>query len=125
MSSARRGSRSRWNASFDVMACSRPGISGTVGHEPVASRMCRAEKRRPPLARGPAEALGDLEVFAQVRGVGEELFRNAADVDAGAAEAAGFGDRHLRAVARADAARAHAPRAAADGEEVEVELHRA
>ena len=39
------------------------------------------------------------------------------------AEAAGLGDRDLRAVARADTARAHAARAAADGEEVEVVLH--
>jgi hypothetical protein len=86
------------------------------------------EQRRPieaRLADGPAEARGNLEVFAQVRRVGEELFRDAADVDARAAETAGFGDRHPGAVARAHPARAHAARAAADREKVEVELHAA
>jgi hypothetical protein len=37
-----RGSRSRWNASFEVMACSMPAIGGSTGQEPVATRMCFA-----------------------------------------------------------------------------------
>src|SRR5438067_11490796 len=38
-------------------------------------------------AARPAVGLGDLEFLAPVRRVGEELLRDAADVDAGAAEA--------------------------------------
>src|SRR3954468_11859556 len=82
------------------------------------------EKRRPVelgLTGGPAIRLRDLEFFAPMRGVGEKLLRDAADVDAGAAEAARLGDRHLRAIGRADAARAHAAGAGAYGEEVEIE----
>jgi len=67
------------------------------------------EERRPVEARlagAPAVGRGDVEVLAKVRGVGEELLWNAADVDAGAAKAAGLGDRDPGAVASADAARA-------------------
>src|SRR5256885_16418537 len=67
------------------------------------------------LADGPAEALRDLEILAQVRGVGEQLLRNAADVDAGAAEAVRLGDGDARSVAGGDAARAHAAGAASHG----------
>ena len=45
---AREGRRSSSNASLEVMASSRPGISGTVGHEPVATRMCFAVYVLPP-----------------------------------------------------------------------------
>jgi hypothetical protein len=41
----------------------------------------------------------DLEVLAPMRGVGEKLLRDAADVDAGAAEAAGSAIADLGAVA--------------------------
>jgi hypothetical protein len=61
----------------------------------------------------PAVSLGDLELLAPVRRVGEELLRNAADVDAGAAEATRFGDRDLRAVGSRYAAGANAARAGA------------
>jgi len=43
-----------------------------------------------------------------VRGVGEKLLRNAADVDTGAAEAPGFGDRDARAQVGGEAAGANA-----------------
>jgi hypothetical protein len=57
-----------------------------------------------------------------MRGVGEQLLRDAADVDAGAAEAVGLGDRDLRAIAGGDAAGANAAGTASDGEEVVIEL---
>jgi hypothetical protein len=82
------------------------------------------EQRRPVEARfpyGPAIAARDLEILAEMRGVGEQLLGDAADIDAGAAEAAVFGDRDFRAVACADAARADAARAAAYREEVVIE----
>jgi len=62
-----------------------------------------------------------VEVLAPVRGVGEKLLRDAADVDAGAAEAALFGDRDARAVGSADAAGAYAARAAAYREKIVIE----
>jgi hypothetical protein len=76
------------------------------------------------LADRPAVGGSDMEILAPVRGVGKELLRDAADVDAGAAEAIGLGDRDARAVARRDAAGANASGAASDGEEVVVELQR-
>jgi hypothetical protein len=57
-----------------------------------------------------------------VRGIGEELFRNAADIDAGAAEAAGLGDRRARTEIGGEAAGANPAGAAAYGEEIEVDL---
>ncbi len=56
------------------------------------------DQRRPVearLAHGPAVALRDLEVLAEVGRVREQLLRDAADVDAGAAEAIGLGDGDL------------------------------
>ena len=82
------------------------------------------EQRRPVEARladAPAVGGSELEILAQVRRVGEQLLRDAADVDAGAAEAAGLGDRDLRAVAGGDAARAYAAGAAAYREKVVIE----
>jgi len=73
------------------------------------------------LAERPAVRGGNAEILTEVRGVGEQLLRDAADVDAGAAEAAVLGDRDLGAVARGNAARAYAARAAADREKVVVE----
>jgi hypothetical protein len=70
----------------------------------------------------PAKGARNLEVLAEMRRVGKELLRDAADVDARAAEAIGFGDRDLRAIARRDAADANAAGAASYGEEVVVEL---
>jgi len=83
------------------------------------------EQRRPVeawLTDDPAVGRGDLEVFPPMRGVGEELLRNAADVDAGAAETVGFSDRDLRPVRRRDPAGANAAGAASDDEEVVIEL---
>ncbi len=66
-------------------------------------------------------AARNLEILAEMRGVGEQLLRDAADVDAGAAEAAVLGDRYFGAVASAHAAGTHAARAAADREKVVIE----
>jgi hypothetical protein len=74
------------------------------------------------LGDAPAEIGGVLQLVAEVRGVGEELLRDAADVDAGAAEAAGLGDRDARAERGRDAAGANAARAAAYREEIEIEI---
>jgi hypothetical protein len=73
------------------------------------------------LADGPAVGAGEREVLAEMRGVGEQLLRDAADVDAGAAEAAGLGERDPGAIGSGDAAGADAARAAADGEKIVVE----
>jgi hypothetical protein len=73
------------------------------------------------LADGPAVAARNLEILAEMRGVGEQLLRDAADVDAGAAEAAVLGDRYSGAVARGHAAGTDAARAAADREKVVIE----
>src|SRR5258708_37264138 len=73
------------------------------------------------LADAPAVERGGLEILPEVRGVGEELLRDAADVDAGAAEETGLGDRDARPVAGADPACADAAGAASYREEVVVE----
>jgi hypothetical protein len=78
---------------------------------PVEARLRNAE----------AEVGGVLQVVAEMRGVGKQLLRNAADVDAGAAEAVRFGDRDARAERGRDAAGAYPAGAAADGEKVVVE----
>ena len=70
----------------------------------------------------PAEIGGVLQLVAEVRGVGEELLRDAADVDAGAAEAAGLRDRDARAERGGDAAGANAAGPAAYREEIEIEV---
>jgi hypothetical protein len=77
------------------------------------------------LAERPAESRRDLEILAEMRRVREQLLGNAADVDAGAAEAARLGDRDARAVACGDAACADAAGSASYGEEVVVEAQAA
>jgi hypothetical protein len=72
-------------------------------------------------AGGPAVAFRDLEVLAEMRGVGEELLRDAADVDAGAAELPRLGDGDARAIRGCDAARPDAAGAAAYREKVVIE----
>jgi hypothetical protein len=74
------------------------------------------------LADSPTIGGGDVEILSPVRGVGEELLRDAADVDAGAAEAVGLGDRRARAVGRGNAAGANTAGSASYGEEVVVVL---
>ncbi len=69
----------------------------------------------------PAEAGCILEMFVELRSVDEELLRHAAADHAGAAVAVFLGDRHLLAERGCDARAAHAPRTAADDEEVVVE----
>jgi hypothetical protein len=56
-----------------------------------------------------------------MRGVGKELLGDAADVDAGAAERAGFRDADFGAERGRNAARPYAARAAPDGEKIEIE----
>ena len=93
--------------------------------QPVDLAILVGEQLLPVEARlgdAPAEVGGVLQFVAEMRGVGKELLRDAADVDAGAAEAARLGDRDARAKRCADAARANAARAAADGEKVVVVL---
>jgi hypothetical protein len=82
-------------------------------------QQCRPVELR--LTDRPAVAARDLEVLAEMRGVGEQLLGDAADVDAGAAEAAVFGDRDFRAIAGRDAARADPARTPAYREEVVIE----
>jgi hypothetical protein len=71
-----------------------------VGEQPrpVERRLCDI----------PAEVSRFLQVFADVRCVGKQLLRDAADVDAGAAEAPGFSDRDARAQVGGEAAGANA-----------------
>ena len=59
------------------------------------------------------------ERFGGVRGVPEEFFRHAADVDAGTAEAGAFDDGGLRAVFGGAAGGSDAAGTAADADEVE------
>jgi hypothetical protein len=89
----------------------------------VLAREQRAPVERG-LARAPAVCSRDLEILAVVRRVAEQLLGDAADVDAGAAEAPGLGDRDARAVACGDAARPYAARSASYGEEVEIVVQR-
>src|SRR3546814_19849 len=70
------------------------------------------------LADRPAVALGVAEVLAVMRGVGQELLRDAADIDAGAAEIALLGDRDPGPVVRREPARPHPAEAPADGNAV-------
>jgi hypothetical protein len=83
------------------------------------------EQRRPVEARlaaqRPAVAARDLEILAKVRGVGEQLLRDAADVDAGAAEAAVLGDRYLGAVRGRDTTCTDSTGAPADCEKIVIE----
>jgi len=59
-----------------------------------------------------------------VRGVGQQLLRDAADVDAGAAEAARLGNRDARAQRGGNTAGANAAGPAANGEEIEIEIQK-
>ena len=91
--------------------------------EPLDLPVLVGEQRRPVEAgafAGPAVALGVLEVVAEAAGVNQQLLGYAAADRAGAAEPVFLGNRHLGAMAGRDASGAHAARAAADDEEVEV-----
>jgi hypothetical protein len=77
------------------------------------------------LADLPAEAGSVLEVLVEVAGIDQELLGHAAADDAGAAVAVGLDNGHLGAGLRCHARRAHAARAAADDEEVEVVVRHA
>ena len=70
----------------------------------------------------PAEIARVLQVLGEMRAVDEHLLGHAAADDAGSADAVFLGHRHLRAMRRRHTAGAHAPRARADGEKVEIIL---
>ena len=70
----------------------------------------------------PAVAAGVFEVASVGAPVHEQLLRDAPSDDTGSAEAAFLDQGNLRAVASRASARRNAATAAADGEEVEVEL---
>ena len=70
----------------------------------------------------PPESRRVLEVLREVRGVHEELLRDAPDVDAGAAEEAFLGHRDAGAVAGRDAGRPGPSGPCPDDEEIEVEV---
>jgi hypothetical protein len=84
-------------------------LARTVGLEqrPVETR----------LAGRPAEAARLLESIGEVRRVAVQLLRDAAQVDAGAAECAALGHRDTRATLRGHARGAHATAAGADDEQ--------
>jgi hypothetical protein len=73
------------------------------------------------LGQRPAVARGFLERFGVTGRVAVELLRNAAHVDAGAAQLGRFGQPHAGTGLRGHARGAHAAAAAADDEEIEVE----
>src|SRR5207244_7589438 len=104
---------------------SRAGPSALVDAvEPLDLAVLVREQLGPVEARRagvPAVGRRDLEILAEMRRVREQLLGDAADVDAGAAEAVGLGDRHARAVGGGHAARADPARAAADGETIVIE----
>ena len=79
-----------------------------------------------PIERGsrclPAVAGGMADVLAIVRRIGKDLFRNAADIDAGAPEVAFLGNGNAHPEARGVTARAHPARTGADGEKVVIIL---
>jgi hypothetical protein len=60
--------------------------------------------------------------MAEARGVDQQLLRHTAADHAGAADAVLLGEHHAGAVAGRDARGAHATRAAADDEEVGVQV---
>ena len=91
--------------------------------EPADLAVLGGDQLRPvvrPLLDLPAETGGVLGPGAVFAGLHQQLLRHAADIDAGAAPEALLGDGDARAVARGDARAAHARRAAADHEQVEV-----
>ena len=84
-----------------------------------------ADQRRPVEARlghAPAETGRVLELVLVAARIDEQLLRHAAADHAGAAHAVLFGEHHGRAVAGGDAGGADAPRAAADHEEIDIEI---
>ena len=70
----------------------------------------------------PAEIARVLQVFGEMRAVDEHLLGHAAADDTGPADAVFLGHGDLGAMRRRHAAGAHAARASADGEEVEIIL---
>ena len=71
-------------------------------------------------SRGPAESRSFAVVVGKGRRTDEELLRHAADVHTRAAQVAGLGDCHPRAVAGSHPGGAHAARTCADHEKVVV-----
>src|SRR5581483_6885484 len=95
------------------------------GVQPADLPVLVGDELRPidaPLADGPAVTRGVREIVGVVRRVDQQLFRNAADVHAGAAEIKLLGNRRSGAEGGRHAARAHAARAGADGKKIVVVL---
>ena len=69
---------------------------------------------------GPAKAGSVFELGAETRRIDQKLFRHAAADDAGAADAILFREHHARAMERGDARGAHATRATAYDEQIDV-----
>ena len=86
------------------------------------------DQRRPVergVRHGPAEARGILEFAVEARGIDQKLFRHAAADHAGAAEAVFLRQHDAGAMLRGNARGAHAARAAADDEQIDVEIRHA
>ena len=106
-----------------ISTLARSSVGGIGGFEPRDLAVLVGDQRRPVerrLGDRPAEAGGVLELVGEARGVDQELLRHAAADHAGAADAVFLGDHHARAVARRDARGAHAARARADDEQIDV-----
>ena len=95
---------------IDVVQAGDVGVAGFFEGAPAESGLRRDAVEE---TRGVSERLGG------VRGVPEEFFRHAADVDAGAAEAGTFDDGDFRAVFGSAAGGRNAAGTAADTDEVE------
>jgi hypothetical protein len=100
---------------------------GRVGPlEPVDLLVLVGDQGRPVelrLAEGPAEACRVLELVGKTRGVNQELLRDAAADDAGAADAILLRDHHARAVAGSDAGGTHAARTRSNDEQIDFFRH--
>ena len=94
--------------------------SPPAGRAPSPWRCTIAGQSKEALAHRPAVARRVGEVVAEVRGVDQQLLRDAAAVDAGAAQAVVLDHRGACAVARGAARAGHAARAAADHQQVVV-----
>ena len=95
------------------------------GFQPRDFLVLVGDQRRPVEGgrrHGPAVARRILEFVGKARGVDQQLLRHAAADHAGAADAIFLRQHHARAVTRGDARGAHAARAAADDEQIGIEV---
>src|SRR5450830_1362968 len=79
-----------------------------------------------PIMRGradlPAEAARIGKIFMKMGTIGHQFFRDATDIDAGAAPVPALGDRYARTVLRRESAGAYATGATADSKQVVIVL---